>query len=408
MPVAFIPPETWIAIFSYAVWIPGVFCTSDYLAITAFAKDRHGTTVQARARQSMKTKLAISLVSSSWHTLIEPSLFKYVTIYSGNQAIHIATLLEKPDCEAHGRGWWTTRLEIDLDGIQIWTKDHADALLSIVRHCPNLVCFSNAHSTADPSLYFSPALICALGESSNQLKRVEIKGCDSPMRSLVATLADSLEVLWLVPSRRPDTGQLESWSCTLPRLHILINHLGIFERHFSVESLELPSLRVLVTTYFSDFLLLAQRTGMSIYYLGMTDQTALPQTLSLSQNLQTLVTSYYQISSAMADRHKLKHQTLQHVIIEDAATSIFTSDPWPHHHSERAPTDVLDVLSPFNFPALKTVRFYSSTRSPQEPFAAFWKWHETCTQQGIRVERCEGFEARTADEWQSFKLQEEP
>ena len=414
-----LPPEIWLKVFAFASWIPGVLSISDHPAIIGFVRDRYGISVHNRFRVSMDVKLAISLVCRTWNALVSQTLFEYLLVKSGDQALRIASMLEQhtiTPSKAHGRGWWTARLEFAFDGVHIWTNEHTNAVIRILRSCPNLICFSTAFCTADAYLFHSPSFCDALAElrTHSKLKRLELKADLPLLKTIISALGQSLEILWLLPSRRVTTCR-DPWKVCLPHLHTFISMFG----HGDVmENLELPSLRTLITDDPADQQSFIQRNGQQLLYLTIPNVSLMISSLSLCPNLHSVAISYHEVALA---RHKLfdnlEHSSVQSIVVEDPEfilpASLYTEPRECHfeHHFLRA--ILFSLISAHNFPTLKVIRFVLPLCYTLEPFHAklsgkllsIWNsWLDACSHRGIRVEVAQGADEWTADEWRPLTL----
>ncbi|PFH51733.1 hypothetical protein AMATHDRAFT_141830 [Amanita thiersii Skay4041] len=411
-----LPPELWLKIFAYAMRLPGAFSHTDVDSFVAFTRDHHGICAQNRFKAVMNTKLSISLVCSAWNTLAMKHLFEYLLIESGSQVLGLADAFTKysaqSDYGVHHPGWWTTRLEIALDGVHAWDMTHTQALAYVIRKCPNLVCFSTAFCTADPKVFYSPAVINSLAEYTD-VKRVELRTDLPLLKSTLMALSDSLEMIWLLPSRGVCDDE-DRWSCCLPKLHTFISHLQ-FGR--AMDHLELPALKTLVVNDPCDRTSTISKTGSCLQYLSISDIRTTVPLLPTCQSLETLAINFHEVTLGNFAL-LFKNMTLsnvQRLIIEghsDVDLSWWFSAR-PAMYDECLRKNLLSFASAATFPKLQRIQlvlplsFEAICGNP----SAKCRWHSTwsswfiaCTQRGITVEMAYGSEQWSVNEWQPLSI----
>lgn len=238
-----LPTELWIKVFKHISHIPGVLDISDPRAVEAYSEDENGIILHNIHSESMKTKLSISLVCSSWRKLILPFLFEYIIIRSSRQVHVVAKTLERlrktQDYEAY-YGRRIRRLEIVMEYTH-WDEEAVDSLAVVLDHCPNLVVFSDFFSTGRIPNNSSGPVIRRLQDLCEQghLRRIESSGAVAfPLQDLLCG-TPSLEVLI--------ANHLSIYNVSLPCLHTLV--LGSSSTIFAFElaCIDGPKLRHLIT-----------------------------------------------------------------------------------------------------------------------------------------------------------------
>ncbi|KZT09651.1 uncharacterized protein LAESUDRAFT_618524, partial [Laetiporus sulphureus 93-53] len=201
-----IPNELWLGIFADATYIPEAMTCNDGESIERIADDQNAIHLHRWHREAMDTNLAIALVSRRWNALVAEFLFRYILLKDGDHAIHVAAALasrhQRSRTPVAGPGRWTIRLELALEGVHIWKKEHLRALGRIFKSCPNLRVFSTIACTSDPHLWEWCALTRTISKGLKQvhIRRLECRGeHESLLQVLVPHLAPSLEMLWVSP-----------------------------------------------------------------------------------------------------------------------------------------------------------------------------------------------------------------
>jgi hypothetical protein len=406
-----IPAEIWYLIFEFATLIPGISeCTADEDAVVAFACDGYNTCSSLRIRQSMNMKLVINKVCSAWRRLVHRLLFECLSIKSGQQAMQLAALLQDDDSRninsnANARMWWTRRLELAIDGVSVWTTEHTHAVIWILRHCPNLLCFSTAFSTLDPYLLYSSALVDALQKPGMdiKLKRIELKADSTLFRTVIVALADSLEVVWLLSSRRAAAEDDPQKLC-LPRLHTFISdahHRGLGL------PIDLPVLRTLISRDTSERILYILRNGRTLRYLSVTDLDSSLPYLTFCPNLHTLVLGIYEIAPLRINHPlELSHSHLQTLIVENADMFRLSLMGAGSNFAHRYLPNLLSDFSRKSFPALRRIRlvFFNVSASSLDvilpALLSVWKkWLDACRLEEIDIQIVRGIEQLSSNSW---------
>lgn len=411
-----LPAEIWCLIFEFATSIPGIFCTSDDAAMVAFARDGYNLCSSLRVRKSMDLKLVIGKVCSNWRRLVVHLIFECISIKNGQQASQLAALLDDANSKnivsgGNARTWWTRRLELIVDGTATWTTAHNNAIIRILWHCPNLTCFSTAFSTSDPYAFYSPALVLALSKPGleTKIKRIELKATAMLFNTVTTALADSLEVIWVLPSRRTPY-KIDYPTQYLPRLHTFISDVrdgGLGAR------LDLPSLRTVISRDTADRFSYIVRSGKTIRYLNVIDLGSFLPYLALCPNLQTLAVGIREISTARCTSNFLEfsHPYLQTLVVEHADMFRLSLMGAGSTFAHRYLPNILSDFSHNNFPALKLIRlvFCWDSVASLDPFPPtillVWKsWLETCHLQGISVQVALCIEQLSSDTWLPLTL----
>lgn len=238
-----LPTELWAKVFEHVSHIPGALDISDPKAIEAYSEDESGILLHYLYYETLKTKLSIGWVCSSWRRIIIPNLFEYIIIRSAQQAHIVARLLQRlrstQDDETF-YGQWVKRIEILME-YTYWDEGAVDSLAIILDHCPGLVVFSDFFSTGRiPNNTSEPILerlksMCEHGH----LRRIESSGAIAfPLQDLLCG-TPSLKVLI--------ANHLSIYNVSLPHLHTLV--LGPSSTIFAFElaCIEGPNLRHLIT-----------------------------------------------------------------------------------------------------------------------------------------------------------------
>ncbi|KAF9469367.1 hypothetical protein BDZ94DRAFT_377044 [Collybia nuda] len=409
-----LPAETWCLIFEFATFVPGIFCTADGPAVVAFTHDRYNHCSSRRVRQSMNLKLVIGRVCSNWRSLVTHLLFECISIKNGRQALQLAELLrdtypKSNFLDANAKTWWTKRIELVIDGVVLWTTEHTNAIIEVLQHCPNLVCFSTAFSSSDPYLIYTPSLILALTKPGmkTKIKRLELKATTALFYAIAMELKSSLEVVWVLPSRRaPQKIALEKQE--LPKLHTFIS--GIQDG----PCFDLPALQILVSCDTIERTSHIVRSGGTLQYLNMIDFGSSIPYLTLCPNLRTLLLGVHEITRLRSNNFlELSHLHIHTLIIE--CTNMFrlsltgAGSDFVHRY---LPALLSGFFLNVNFPALKRIRFIFSEPDPitrLEPppltmLSSWRKWFEECHLQGISIEVSYDIEQLTSDLWVPLTL----
>ena len=411
-----LPPEVWQKIFRYAVQLPGAYSHTDIDGFVAFTRDQYGICAQTRFRAVMNTKLSLSSVCSTWNALMMRHMFEYILLESGPQTLRVADTFAKHASAACNEpchpARWTTRLEIALAGAHTWTQEHALALAYIIKSCPNLISFSTAFCTGDPPLLDNPSIISALAESSS-VKRVELK-VDLPLLKVIATaLSQSLEMVWLLPSRRASENH-DPWTCRLPNLHTLVSQ---FQFGRVIDHLELPSLDTLIVSDTCDRASMICKGGRHLQYLSISDIATTLPLLPMCQNLFTLAINFHEVAlrNFAFLFNTMILSNVQRLVIEgnsDVDLSWwFTAKP--SRHTECLRKNLLSFASAETFPNLRNIQLVlplSMERISHDPSArcnwrSVWSsWFTTCKTRGINVETAYGSQQWSTNQWQPFRI----
>src|ERR1700722_19733442 len=394
-----IPPEIWLEVFLYATWVPGAFLTSDDHDVTGSTLNKNGAALHIRFRCAMDVNLSVSLVCKTWNALVPNTLFRYILVKNGDQALRIADMLENRKSSphvAHRPGWWTNRLEIALDGTQPWTSIHTQAVARIIHHCPNLAVLSNAFCATDNQPFF-PAIFDTFpithGHSTQTLRQLELKGDAAWLAAVIAMLASSLEILYLRPVRAAGFKQ-QSWTCHLPRLHTLISE---FPHGLSPTiGWDMPSLETLMMDDQLELQTCAQKYGHQLRHLSLPYPYFLTTSLSsLCPNLHELAIDFHNFHMEISFDSLNTHTSLRCIVIQNPILS--AALPLGSHDTLRSALSSLTTL-----PSLRCLRFQLPLRNPvpTPPFSMWASWLERCQIQGITVQYCRGAEGRAT--WRPF------
>ncbi|KAF8635505.1 hypothetical protein AX17_003895 [Amanita inopinata Kibby_2008] len=365
----------------------------------------------------MSAKLSISRVCVTWNALITRHLFEYLLIESGPQVLRIASAFAQHSSQPGGDvaqplGWWTLRLELALDNVHTWTKEHSLALAFIIRRCPNLVCFSTAFCTADPQVFYCSPVIDSLAESTN-VKRVELRTDLSSLRNTSMALSKSLEMIWLVPCRRLSEDP-NPWVCRLPNLHTFVSH---FQFGRTLDHMELPSLRTLVVDDGCDRTSAINKNGHCLQYLSVSDISITLPLLSTCQNLSTLAINFHEVTLANFSIlfKDMSFSNVQRLIIEghsdvDLSRRFFTKLA---RRNDPLRNNLVSFACAKTFPKLRNVRlvlplsFESISCNPSaiSNWHSTWSpWFDACNKRGIIVETAYGSEQWSIDKWKPFHV----
>jgi hypothetical protein len=137
-----LPLEIVRLVIGEATRVPAAFDTSFKVSIS-----EHVETVADSIRESMKTKLALCLVSKSFHDMTIEFLYEIITLRQLQYANPLVNLLRRKtkSCKQYC-GWWCHRLEITIgEGSneyygEMWPRD-VHTLWTLVYSCPRLVIF---------------------------------------------------------------------------------------------------------------------------------------------------------------------------------------------------------------------------------------------------------------------------
>lgn len=407
-----LPAEIWTKIFAFATRIPGAFDLEDSSAIAGFTRDHHGICINNRYQAAMRTKTAATLVCKYWNNIIQRHLFEYIRIMSGAQARLAAEALRN----APGNlGKKTLRIDIALEGVHISTNTHRKSILQIFESCPNLVCFSTAFSTDEPSVYTHEVLFEILARHRH-LKRLEIKIDHlGTMAALERVLGDRLQVLWLVPHHRlrlpPKVPEGQEYH--LPKLHTLVT-LRCCE--YFTSHLEVPNLRACIMDQ-SECSTLPSCDKEKIKYIRIRPEHPVIAHLQQWSSLETFSIHYKELAHQVISWPMgFQHSKLQCMIIEDvdygwrvrgtkvaAASPMFSLD----HLQE----NLLHLISQELFPRLRCARIFlplqRSSSVYMDGVKNIWRtWLQECKSRGIRIEVSQGQEESTADYWTEITHQE--
>jgi hypothetical protein len=394
-------PDLWLKIFWYSTNVSGAFSISDHRAIVAFTRDRYGTSIHNRFREAMNVKLTVSLVCRAFNALAFQTLFEYLLIKSGDQALRIAARVEhrKADSlEEYGPGWWTTRVELALDGRQAWDHVHTKALSRILRNCPNVVILSSAFCDPRLAARVHDAFLGFKGHA--KLKRLEIKG-DIPFPTpVMSACSNSLEVLWASPSGW-DFGIQKSSKMSLPRLHTLVSG---FDKSFITEHWDMPCLRTLISDDNRDLLSCLRRTSGDLRHMRAPITT---------QRLISLLPEYEQleelfISMPIPNVSLFSSSPISCVVVE------YDSIHWPVDAKgvNEFLTWISSLFSKHNYPYLACLRFVTpipprmqacESHFPSALLPMWNSWLNIWRERQVKLESSPGVGAWIADRWQPVK-----
>ena len=352
----------------------------------------------------MNTKLALSRVCRCWNVLARQVLFQYIIIRDGKHALAISDALK--DCAGSNKlGLSTIRLEIALEGVHIWTEEHTYAVLRIFESCPNLVCFSTAFSTADPSVFQSTRLIHAL-RSHQSLKRVELK-TDTEIIEALAEAVPSVQVLWLLPCRRQHTAVVQR-TLTFPNLHTLISE---YEGGTYMRGLTLPALRAIKIPH---ELHMPSLVLEDVEFLDVHNFSRILPTIHRWANLKTMTIRNFELTNDVYPWSEcIPNTSVECIIIEWIQGSQSASRLMQWAIDDLSPletmlkalsTNLLQLIS--TFLGLRSLRFLIPCQTtiltfPDEDLRQIWgKWLEKCDALMIILEVSQGLEKISADEYQ--------
>ncbi|KAL0946707.1 hypothetical protein HGRIS_012894 [Hohenbuehelia grisea] len=419
-----LPVEIWLRIFSLATLVPGALDTDDYGAIQAFCRDHHGISQHNRYDAVMDVKRSISLVCRSWHALISTTnLYEYVLIRNGHQAIQVANLL-KEDRDEHSqlappRASRIMRLELALEGVHLWTREHAMALNKIIQLCTNLVCFSTVFSTADAFYFYSPQLIRVLADTATRktkIQRLELKADRPILSAIIGALELSLEVLWIQIPRRL-TCVPSPWTPNLPNLTTFVSSLslgGLFK------DAAMPALRNLSTSDAVDRAGILHRHGPALSQLALPNLANLKEHVMSCPNLACLDITYDVPIAGTLLPFGIPFPSLVQVTLD--APFIFRRTLWAGDdgtaplYLDNLRSVLLTLVDPAVFPALHTLRFILplrlTLREPEDSDASlpgwtltFWQaWLNACMRRGIKIQITVGARGVFSQKWANLTL----
>ena len=346
----------------------------------------------------------MSRVCRCWNVLARQVLFQYIIIRNGKHALAIADAL-KGRAGSNELGLSTTRLEIALEGVHIWTEEHTCAVLRILESCPNLVCFSTAFSSADPSVSKSARLINAL-RFHESLKRVELK-TDTEIIEALAEAVPSVQVLWLLPCRRQHTAVVQR-TLTFPNLHTLISE---YEGGTYMRGLTLPALRAIKIPH---ELHMPSLHVEDVEFLDVHNFSRILPTIHRWANLKTMTIRNFELTNDVYPWSEcIPNTSVECIIIEWIQGSQSASRLMQWAIDDLSPletmlkalsTNLLQLIS--TFLGLRSLRFLIPCQTtiltfPDEDLRQIWgKWLEKCDALMIILEVSQGLEKISADEYQ--------
>ncbi|KAF8634082.1 hypothetical protein AX15_001084 [Amanita polypyramis BW_CC] len=413
-----LPPEVWQKIFHMAVQLPGAYSHTDVDGFVAFTRDQYGVCAQTRFKAVMSTKLSISLVCSTWNALITRHMFEYVLVESGPQTLRIADAFARHASVINNYNkrsrpaWWTVRLELALDPAHTWTQEHSLALAYIIKGCPNLTCFSTAFCVGDPPPLDNSPILAALAESPS-VKRVELKTDIPSLKLIASSLSQSLEMVWVRPSRRACEDQ-DPWACSLPNLHTFVSH---FQFGRVLDHLDLPSLDTVIVNDTCDRSSIINKSGSHLQYLSVSDIAITLPLLPLCQNLVTLAVNFHEVTlrNFTLIFKTMRLSNVERLVIE--GNSDIDLSWWftakPARHSECLRKNLTSLASAETFPNLRSVRLVLPLcveKIVQDPDArcnwrCIWSsWFTACNERGIAVETAYDSQEWSTNEWQPFQI----
>jgi hypothetical protein len=398
-----------LRIFGFATWIPGAFETSDSDAISAFTKDHYGIILHRRFCETIQLKLTLSLVCKQWCRLVTQYLFEYILIRSGQQAIEIASALEDKLYwnGEHGPGWWTTRLEVALEGVHSWRRKHCVALSRILDNCPNLQVFSTAFCSVDP-LFPSSAFVFALTDKKLPVKRLEIRGDMSIANAMVSEFGLTLEVLWLL-APRGIWGSTPLTMLCLPKLHTLNSSL-CSSQSVLTQTWRLPSIRTLHVESRLDLEPYLESYGYQLQRVFIPSGFALSAVLSLCPLLQSFsIGLSHLVVDSFADL--LPQPNIRTIYIEFGEGVVHIQDfadisSLSIIRCDTLAKNLVALASKDVFPSLECIRFFLpscgfvSERCVPSVFLDLWNaWFIQCKAKEISIQGSYGADDQTADAW---------
>ncbi|EJD05868.1 uncharacterized protein FOMMEDRAFT_153212 [Fomitiporia mediterranea MF3/22] len=423
-----LPPEIWLRIFDFLVYIPGILDISNVRAIEAYAEDNEGIILHGLYNEAMSMKLAISLVSRSWRRLILPFLFEYVIIRSARQARVVADVLSRFH-QAQGEekyyGRWTKRVEVIIQDDH-WEQDSIDALVTILRLAPNILVFSDFFSTGRLPNHATRNVVNVLHSLSEKgrLRRIECSGVLGVFR-LYTLLCGTPSLQVLI------TRQLLRYPITLPNLRILVVRKSDLILPYKLSILNAPSLHGLVLhgnalnpltgcpptctiipypnlkhlrcLYLDDKLL-----PLSLFRIAETPEIT---SLTLDFGQRPLVKDL--------ERIRIKHQTLERINLVRFPTFSYRLDPSCEMEGQQYVSGFLEaLLKRDDIPSLRTIGFhrprshfdtgdftkYVPTRT-QVSTAEFWEnFIALCKSRGVNVETSVGASNQFWGIWEPFHV----
>ncbi|KZT26383.1 hypothetical protein NEOLEDRAFT_1091295 [Neolentinus lepideus HHB14362 ss-1] len=410
-PLPQLPPEIWLMTFRKATWIPGTTRLSDRDEFTAYARDDHGLNLYIRHRQAMDTKLSLSLVSKSWRILAAEFLYEYIVIKNGEQACQVNNVF-KHDGYHLGQQTYsscTTRIDLALEDVHVWEDHHTSAVVSILKHCSNLVTFSTAFSTAEAYLFYPSTFLQALVplRDLKKLRRLELRGDVNFLNDIVSQVTEEIEILWLLPPPK-GSRRNESLSLCLPKLRTL--KMSFIEAKFTLDW-QMPSLENYSTgevVYLPQHL---EANGSHLRWVAIPKPAFVITTLSFCPNLLELDIQFGG-TSLVPFNWTCSHTNLRRILFEgcpDFSRPISWYKESNSSHLKCLRTSLLTLINGTTFPALECIRLVLSLNwipydgEPPDVFTHIWDfWLDSCTSRGIRVEVSVGASDHTADIWQPF------
>ncbi|KAF9558003.1 hypothetical protein CPC08DRAFT_26190 [Agrocybe pediades] len=401
-----LPVEVWSNIFSFVGHIPGVLELYDYTSIAACTRDVHGICLNDAFKSTMKDKLACSLVCKFWNKMVAPFLFQHLRITSGDHACAIAYAFDRSSLDpaaGKGTGKWTLRIDLALEGVHNWTDREQEAVLKIIKCCPNLISFSDIHCNGDIASQFdSNAFIRYLGQHS-KVRRLEVRLSRGTVQCIEESLADTLEILWVDSmAAMSSTGD----TVRLPKLRAWFGiGCGGYSRIF-----ELPNLRACA------FDNKTPRTGFpfskdTIEYLEVED--GILSEMSSFTSLSVLTTNVVDLLALFDGDQSAKqfaNQSAERILIRDCDSSlqqrIFRrSRDYKSIDSRFRDLEhiLVHLTSPSYFPHLRSIGIFMAvspeTRPSLDPISMSERWVNNFRERGIRLQISEGAKEWVGNVW---------
>jgi hypothetical protein len=408
----FLPPEIWLEVFRHATWVPGALDIDDHDAIVAYSSDEHAVCLQSAYDASMETKQAIRLVCSGWLAIAAPLTLQYCMIRSGRQAAQLAHLLDTFAATypgARSYGWYTTRLEVLLEGAHDWDVLHSNAVIRILEHCPNLRIFSSAHCAVEGDIFNGSKLAARLAE--RPLRRLEMRADHS---LLTPALRERLLVLHITTSKRVSPS-LQALPPVLPALELAILSHRDTTLLETARAWELPSLRGLAIhkppfAVFPDL----DSIGLTIRHLVLPSASSVLPALRACPALESL--EIHLNCSVLVPLDRVRPQPALRQLTIRGCSDLARPADWyaapqnalQHTHLRAG---LATLVARQTFPALERVRFVlpaptregigadDATEAPSALVEVWGPWFEQCHHFEIQVLAARGAQEATADIW---------
>ncbi|KAJ7766118.1 hypothetical protein B0H16DRAFT_386555 [Mycena metata] len=445
-----LPSELWTHVFDLAadedvIFHPGLPTT---MAESVWFKDFYGQwklrtpqdALELVQRRSYMTKKAIVRTCKKWRSLGSEFLFRCLFFNDPARLLTLCAILDSSSAESTtataSLGWWTRRIHLTrsyANAARGTTPESLqDALISIIRHCPNLEIFIVDWPMTGATFGPIADALATFTKKSLRTLHVNVPSSALPkviwaLDSLPSVLAAHIEFEASTQEATADDTRLGAAGdirLRLPNLQQLALQGHIQEFVEQATGWDLPSLRHLSLTCgtsrvdLPDTLAFLTPHGANLLLLDLYSIPAmpLPRILALCPSLTTLAfNADWRIVRPDDDEEDptappLAHDRLTSVGLHGLAYAFGVG--YAAAHAQEVPLPALLVTSANDrtltalctrarFPALKRVRALSRSllveldraNGPGEEgggMARWERWWEECRAAGVRLEDCTG------------------